>query len=41
MHHAGLTPGKERGKADKKVGRKSLRLESSYKKVCIQDDGKS
>ena len=39
-HHAGLPPGKEGGKAERKVGRKSLRLQPSYKKVCIEDEGK-
>lgn len=35
-HGAGLTPQRERGKADRGTGRKRLRLRPSYKKACIQ-----
>lgn len=38
-HNVGLIPGKERGKADRVRGRRSLRLQPSYKNVCSQAGG--
>lgn len=35
-HGEVLTPGKERGKADRWEGRKSLRLQPRYEKICGQ-----